>query len=293
MSESISRRRFLVAGASVLAVGAAALVGGTYARYKTSGYGYDSARVAAFGVTITPSGSLFSKTYLDATGGNYAVDSSSNGTVSVQATASSSSDVVAPGTSSPKDGLQFSFAGTPEVSVRLTGAVKDDPGTTFSTSDANPTEVYVLAGDYTDSNNHTYHLAQAYYPVKYTLTRTYCPYDSSAGTYGDKTSKVVVDAQRATEVKKYIEETLPTELGVIAPNTDLSERIGMLTLTWEWPYVDTAETGDEIISTLTVSDTADTLLGWLAANTSQTAIEKSKYNLSAAITIALAVTQVD
>ena len=47
----------------VLVLITSCFVGGTFAKYVTSGSGTDSARVAKFGVTVTASGDLFAKEY--------------------------------------------------------------------------------------------------------------------------------------------------------------------------------------------------------------------------------------
>ena len=84
-------------------------VGNTFAKYVTSGEGTDKARVAKFGVTITPETNPAFAT-------SYAVDASDyavTGTVSVSA----SEKVVAPGTKGKLAGI--TVAGTPEVAVRI------------------------------------------------------------------------------------------------------------------------------------------------------------------------------
>ncbi len=85
-------------------------VGGTFAKYVTTQNGSDSARVAAFGVTINPNGELFNATYkTDATGTTFTGENSVVGT--------SSADVVAPGTSGTLTAMTIS--GTPEVAVEV------------------------------------------------------------------------------------------------------------------------------------------------------------------------------
>lgn len=81
-------------------------VGGTWAKYVTSGTGSDSARVAKFGVSVTGTGTTFAKEYTadsqDITG----------------MTVSSSEKVVAPGTKGEM--AAFTISGTPEVAVKIT-----------------------------------------------------------------------------------------------------------------------------------------------------------------------------
>lgn len=97
----------------------ACFVGGTMAKYTTSGSGEDSATVAKWGVTVTASDqdALFAKTY-DIK--DSATDASSAAiTQSVVAAA----DTVAPGTSGTM--ARFDITGTPEVAVnvKFTGAL--------------------------------------------------------------------------------------------------------------------------------------------------------------------------
>ena len=85
-------------------------ISGTYAKYVTSGNSSDNARVAHWGVTITPNGAMFEK--------EYAKDDT---TYTLGANSVISSDewkLVAPGTT---DGLtEVVLQGTPEVATRVT-----------------------------------------------------------------------------------------------------------------------------------------------------------------------------
>lgn len=82
-------------------------VGGTFAKYTTSGSGSDTARVAKFGVTVTAEGHTFANAYqTDQEGKDFlAVESGT------------SDEVVAPGTWG--DMVSFTISGTPEVAVRV------------------------------------------------------------------------------------------------------------------------------------------------------------------------------
>lgn len=82
-------------------------VGGTFAKYVTSGSGSDTARVAKFGVTVTGEGTTFATSY-DKDDTTYTA-----GTVTVQST----NDVVAPGTKGNM--AAFTLSGTPEVAVKV------------------------------------------------------------------------------------------------------------------------------------------------------------------------------
>ena len=99
----------LVALLACLCLVTACFVGGTLAKYTTSGTGAsDTARVAKFGVTVTAStDNEFAKTY-DKTDAEY------EGTLSVE----SDTEVVAPGTNGTL--ADVTLSGTPEVAVRVT-----------------------------------------------------------------------------------------------------------------------------------------------------------------------------
>ena len=85
-------------------------VGGTFAKYVTSGSGNDSARVAKFGVTVTANGDVFAKEY----------DTNDQTVVGTIAKSVISTDkVVAPGTESNGNFVAATVAGTPEVAVRV------------------------------------------------------------------------------------------------------------------------------------------------------------------------------
>lgn len=85
-------------------------VGGTFAKYVTSGSGNDSARVAKFGVTVTANGDVFAKEY----------DTDDQTVVGTIAKSVISTDkVIAPGTKSNGDFVAATITGTPEVAVRV------------------------------------------------------------------------------------------------------------------------------------------------------------------------------
>lgn len=85
-------------------------VGGTFAKYVTSGSGSDTARVAKFGVNVTANGDVFAKEY----------DTNDQTVVGTIAKSVISTDkVVAPGTKSNGDFVAATITGTPEVAVRV------------------------------------------------------------------------------------------------------------------------------------------------------------------------------
>ena len=83
-------------------------VGGTFAKYTTSGSGSDSATVAKWGVNVTGTADTFKTTYAK----------DDNSFTLAANTVVSTKDVVAPGTSGSM--AAFSITGTPDVAVRVT-----------------------------------------------------------------------------------------------------------------------------------------------------------------------------
>lgn len=93
----------------VLVLVTSCFVGSTFAKYTTSQWGQDAARVAKFGVTISTDGNMFNQEY--ATN-----DAGVSGTIA-NSVVSTSSDVIAPGTKG--DLVSIALSGTPEVAVRV------------------------------------------------------------------------------------------------------------------------------------------------------------------------------
>jgi len=240
----------------ILTLLSTSVISGTFAKYVTSNSASDTARVAKFGVEIAASGTLFSKTYVNATGGN------TPGTANL--TVQAAENVVAPGTKSASSGLQIAVTGTPEVTTQLIfdlSSVKDVflKANTYS----DPT----TSGDTTD----TFELTDDYYPIKFNLTASGSDITAQSG-------------KSFAEIETYLETTLGTK--TFEPGTDLSTKIGTITLTWEWPFeVDDA------------TDKADTLLGDIAAGTPSadiTGLEAdSDYCLTENLSISVTITQVD
>ena len=85
------------------------VISGTFAKYVTSNNGSDTARVAKWGVTITPNAE-FVKTY-------YTPDDTAFGSVT-ESVVRTDGNVVAPGTEGKM--MSIDLAGTPEVAVAVT-----------------------------------------------------------------------------------------------------------------------------------------------------------------------------
>jgi hypothetical protein len=206
MSQPITRRRFLVAGASVLAVGAAALVGGTYARYKTDGKSTDFANVAKFGVSVTiDSTGTFSTEY-------------KNGSDAVIVKASGEQRIVAPGTSGTL--ADAKVTGTTEVAVRVAYKLEFegvDNWTVGSDDDAS-----------------------AYFPIVFTVGgKTYRMGASpSTGDTENVYSSLGNEDGLLKAVEGAVEKTWTAEY---APNVTLASQVTDNVLSWEWPIAGSGE----------------------------------------------------
>lgn len=97
----------LVAVLAVVMMFTMCFVGGTFAKYVTSGSGTDSGRVAKWGVTVTGTADTFKETYAK----------NDNSFTLAANTVVSTEDVVAPGTSGSM--AAFTLGGTPEVAVNV------------------------------------------------------------------------------------------------------------------------------------------------------------------------------
>ncbi len=100
----------------VLTMVTSCFVGGTFAKYVTSGEGMDSARVAKFGVTVTGTSSTFAEVYASDSAEAKAL--ATNSVVSVAAEDDAIEDnLVAPGTKGNM--VAYTITGTPEVAVNV------------------------------------------------------------------------------------------------------------------------------------------------------------------------------
>lgn len=201
------------------------LLGGTLAKYVTEGGAATStARVAKWGVKIEATQStdtLFKTQYLSTDSGY------GTGKMSVIATADAGSGpdkVLAPGT---KGSLPtISVSGEPEVACRVV----------ISTSGSAP------GWKVPDPNNSEQKID--YEPVEWTLkVGSTTPVDG--GTFSNLT----------TALSKILEGGATKDY---APGTDLSDEIGDIEISWEWPFDDITNPG--------VNDANDTYLGNLTGN---------------------------
>lgn len=183
-------------------------VGGTFAKYVTSGSGKNSARVAKFGVTIEAQNDTMFKT-------TYATDNTDVSAEITNSVESSNADkLVAPGTSE-NGTASISVTGTPEVAVNVAFSLKGNP----------LKEVFLKAGEYADytkaATDDTFTLAEDYYPVKFILTQ----------------EKQGEEAENVTEGKlSDIQKKLTEVSGNYPANTDLEKEIGTYKLSWSWAF---------------------------------------------------------
>ncbi len=174
-------------------------VGGTFAKYVTSGTGSDTARVAKFGVEVTVTNNTMFKT-------EYTTDAYGTG-ITYSVKSSDDDKLVAPGTK--EDGaLTFSVTGRPEVAVnvKLDLVVAKD--------------VFLKAGTYDDyttaDTTDTFDISDDYMPVVFKL--------ENDGT------------ECKTGTLKDIKDYLDGVSGDFDPNTSLSTQFGTYTLSWAWAF---------------------------------------------------------
>lgn len=194
-------------------------VGGTFAKYVTTGGGHESARVAKFGVTMSvATDKAFKQNYTkddttvpDSASINYSVESSGP------------ENLVAPGTKG-SNFVVLSIKGAPEVAVNVK-------------IEASGTDVFLKAGDYPDlttaAGSDTFHLAADYYPITYTLTKNGAEAPVVKGNLND-----IVD---------YLNKLS----GNYKAKTDLTSTIGELTLSWEWKFEGGNDTADTLLGAVT------------------------------------------
>lgn len=173
---------------------------------------------------------------------------------------SSTDKVVAPGTSG--SATQFSISGTPEVAVRLS----------FAMTVVN--EVKLTAGTYTNTDDATVTLGSDYNPIKWTLKKN-DTHVEGADTNVEGAVNLTL-AEMATFLSTYHVD--------YAPNTDLSATVPTYKLYWAWAFDG--------------NDTADSILGDLAANVSgikkdSNDIAARDYSTQVSYTLTITATQID
>ncbi len=197
-------------------------VGGTFAKYVTSGYGHESARVAKFGVTMSvATDTAFKKTY--------ATDNSPvSTTITNSVDSSGSENLVAPGTKG-SNFVVLSITGTPEVAVNVKIA-------------AEGYDVFLKAGEYlnltTAADGDKFNLATDYYPITYTLTKN----GAAAPVVTGKLDAII-------DYLNGLSDNYPAK-------TDLTSTIGEYKLSWEWKFNDNTIANKDQADTLLGAITA-------------------------------------
>lgn len=203
-------------------------VGGTFAKYVTSGTGVDHAKVAKWGVTVEGSGDMFAPTY--------AKDDNSL-TVSANSVAVSNGrdNLVAPGTKKDNAAV-VTLSGTPEVAVRVTYNA----------------DHFALTGKWAYNDGQASSTDEYYCPLIFKIT--------------DGTTTKTIDCMgegmnSVTAVENAVKEAVAGFSADYAPNTDLSAvgRNG-LKISWEWPFEGGTAHPNQ-------TDVKDTYLGDLATAT--------------------------
>ena len=180
-------------------------VGGTFAKYVTSGDAGDNARVAKWGVSITAhdTGDVFAKEY-DAIAGQ-------DNTV----IAGGEYKVIAPGTKRDNAAL-VTLSGKPEVSVKVTYTA----------------EHFSLTGNWIGDENNTF-----YCPLIIKVT-------GKVGDAVKTETINCVEKTSAAEVETAVKNAVAACSATYGPNTDLSTVAGDgLKISWEWPFEGTANQG--------------------------------------------------
>ena len=172
-------------------------ISGTFAKYVSTDYTQDDARVAKWGVKITgvkgAANSMFSDSYKD-TPQTYTA-SESGDTITVQA-GTAGTNIVAPGTNSTLSA--FDISGTPEVDVAVT-----------YTADLTLTNWTIGGVDYC--------------PIVFTVNTTEIKIDGS-------TIKTVAELEAA------VEKAITDVTNTYDTNTNLEAVEDDLTVTWSWAF---------------------------------------------------------
>jgi hypothetical protein len=293
------KRRNLTRGASILfalTLITTSVIGGTFAKYVTSDSLTSKARVAKFGVTVDVDNDLFAENYVgySVTDGEETEASNrpaENGSLTVVSSSQTKGEtkgdkVVAPGTKSSTTGTTITFAGTPEVDVKITLAIEDVK------------DIFLAEGDYKDytglSTDGYFTVSSEYHPVLFTLSD-----NSGAITVKDSDNK-------ETKLENVTLQTLQDSLADYSKTVKVSESIDDVkyVLTWEWPY---EQIDEKTSKSIDLVDEEDTLLGNLASNSklealkgvdsegkvTYTALTKDNYSNDINVTIKATVTQVD
>lgn len=194
-------------------------VGGTFAKYVTTGGGHESARVAKFGVTMSVANDKAFKQ-------NYTKDDTSipdSAQINYSVESSGPENLVAPGTKG-SNFVVLSIKGAPEVAVNVKIAAEGH-------------DVFLKAGEYLDlttaADSDKFTLATDYYPITYTLTKT-----------GESTPVV---KGNLNDIIEYLNKLS----GNYKAKTDLTSTIGEYKLSWEWKFEGGNDKADTLLGAIT------------------------------------------
>jgi hypothetical protein len=291
------KRRNLTRGASILfalTLITTSIIGGTFAKYTTSGSVSETARVANFGVTVSAKTDqkLFGTTYIN--GGTYSKkDSTATEKLTINSSSGTTDDyVVAPG-SANEEGITFTVSGTPEVAVKIelrstaeatNGIYTDDIFLLGGTDKVYRDRTTAVVTDEADAKyEDTFPLSNTYYPIKYRLTN-------------DTTGKYVEG--RITDIAGKDADGNPNTLLLAEFPAGDTINNTKYTLTWYWDLSNVVKNdkGDVVIDA-DKADKADTVLGDLAAGEYQkednTLDPGTDYNLKTAVELEVVVTQIN
>lgn len=182
-------------------------VGGTFAKYVTSGDAADTARVAKWGVKITAheTGDIFDSKYDDIAGQDNTVIAGGN------------YKVIAPGTKKDNAAL-VTLSGKPEVSVKVTYSA----------------EHFRLTGKWVGDKNDKF-----YCPLIIKVT-------GKVGDEVKTVPINCAEKSSAAEIETAVQNAVAACSATYAPNTDLSTAAvdgEGLKISWEWPFEGTANPG--------------------------------------------------
>lgn len=198
-------------------------VGGTFAKYVTTGGGHESARVAKFGVTMSVANDKAFKQ-------NYTTDDTPiSATISNSVESSGPENLVAPGTKG-SNFVVLSISGEPEVAVNVK-------------IEASGTDVFLKAGDYPDlttaAGSDTFHLAADYHPITYTLTK-----NGAATPVVTGKLDAIIDYLNGLNGLNGLSKNYPA-------NTNLTSEIGEYKLSWEWKFEGGNDKADTLLGAIT------------------------------------------
>ena len=177
-------------------------VGGTFAKYVTSGTGADHAKVAKWGVKVTAhgEGDIFADKYDQIAGKDDTV-----------AVAGGKYKVIAPGTKK-EDAAVVYLSGTPEVTVKVTYSAEN----------------FKLTGKWAYNDGQTGSTDEYYCPLLFKIT--------------DGTTTKTIDCMgdgmnSVSDVETAVKNAVKSFSATYAPNTDLSTKGNEgLKISWEWPF---------------------------------------------------------